>query len=71
MVEHDDAIGIENGVDPMSNGDYGTILEDTTPQRRLQECVSLYVNRRLHPLALACGLPHLSTVVRVSFLHLP
>lgn len=52
MVEHDDAIGIENGVDPMSDRNDGTILEHTTSQRCLQESIRLDVNGGLHRLAL-------------------
>lgn len=70
MVEHDDAIGIEDGVDPMGDRDDGTILEHATPQRRLQECIRLDVNGGLYPLVLVDGLSHLSTVVTVSFLNL-
>lgn len=47
MVEHHDTIGIEDGVDPMSNSDDGAILERVAAQRALQQSVRLNVNGSL------------------------
>lgn len=43
-VEDDDAVVVEDRVDPMGDCDDGAAAELLAPQRRLQECVGLDVD---------------------------
>ena len=43
-VQHDDAVGIENGVYAMGDGDDGTVFEDGAAERGLEEGVGFDVD---------------------------
>lgn len=44
MVQDDDAIGIEDRVDPMSDRDNGTIFKHAATQRVLQQSICLDID---------------------------
>lgn len=44
LVQDDDSIRINDGIDAVRNRDDGAVLEDTATQGTLKQCVRLYVD---------------------------
>lgn len=61
MVQDDNAVGIEDGVDPMGDGNDGAVLEDVASQGRLEQRIRLDIDRSLDGNAVSPSVMHTDT----------